>query len=125
MATNLEALIAQLDGLDAAALTHLIFAAEECHAKKFDEARATLEIELQLNVPARLVLRRVRKSKPRPDNRTRQAVLYRGPEGEQWTGRGKPPRWLVELEAQGKSRDHYHVSAGMQEDVKNRSQPGE
>ncbi len=29
--------------------------------------------------------------------------------GETWSGRGRTPRWLAELEAQGKSRDDYRV----------------
>jgi len=29
--------------------------------------------------------------------------------GETWSGRGRTPRWLAALEAQGKSRDDYRV----------------
>lgn len=37
-------------------------------------------------------------------------VKYRGPnEGDTWTGRGRPPRWLVALEATGKKRIDYAV----------------
>ena len=36
---------------------------------------------------------------------------YRNPEtGATWTGRGKPPNWLKEAEAQGKSREAFLVS---------------
>jgi DNA-binding protein H-NS len=34
---------------------------------------------------------------------------YRGPNGEEWTGRGRPPRWLVSLETEGKKREQFVV----------------
>jgi DNA-binding protein H-NS len=37
------------------------------------------------------------------------AVKYRGPNGEEWSGRGRPARWITELEAQGKKRADYAV----------------
>ena len=38
------------------------------------------------------------------------AVKYRGPKGETWSGRGKPPNWLKSLVAQGQARDEFLVS---------------
>jgi DNA-binding protein H-NS len=36
---------------------------------------------------------------------------YRNPEtGATWTGRGKPPNWLKEAEAHGKSREAFLIS---------------
>ena len=35
------------------------------------------------------------------------AVKYRGPNGEEWTGRGKSPRWIVGLEAIGHRRESF------------------
>lgn len=37
------------------------------------------------------------------------AVKYRGPNGEAWTGRGLPPRWLSALIAQGRTREEFAV----------------
>jgi DNA-binding protein H-NS len=35
---------------------------------------------------------------------------YRNPKtGETWSGRGRPARWLAELERQGKSRDRFLI----------------
>jgi len=34
---------------------------------------------------------------------------YRGPNGEEWTGRGRTPSWLKALEAEGKNRDQFSV----------------
>lgn len=45
-------------------------------------------------------------------NKTPQvvAVKYRGPNGETWTGRGKPPNWLVNLEKQERKRTEFLVA---------------
>ena len=38
------------------------------------------------------------------------APKYRNPEtNDLWTGRGKPPRWIVEAESQGKPRDQFLI----------------
>lgn len=34
---------------------------------------------------------------------------YRSPQGETWTGRGRQPRWLTELEATGRHRDEFLI----------------
>lgn len=40
----------------------------------------------------------------------RGLLKYRDDAGNSWTGRGRTPRWLVEAEAAGKSRDAFLVS---------------
>lgn len=51
---------------------------------------------------------KVIKSKP-GKKRGKVAPKYRGPKGETWTGRGRAPRWLVALEAQGKKRESFLI----------------
>lgn len=35
---------------------------------------------------------------------------FQNPEtGDTWTGRGRPPRWIVDAEAQGKNRDDFLI----------------
>jgi DNA-binding protein H-NS len=36
-------------------------------------------------------------------------VKFRSPSGETWAGRGRPPRWLSALEAEGKKRADFAV----------------
>jgi DNA-binding protein H-NS len=36
-------------------------------------------------------------------------VKYRGPDGQIWSGRGRPARWITELEAQGRKREEFVV----------------
>lgn len=38
------------------------------------------------------------------------APLYRGPNGETWTGRGLPPKWLKALEANGQPRSNFRIA---------------
>ncbi len=52
--------------------------------------------------------KRGRKAKPER-SRASPAVKYRGPGGEEWSGRGRPPRWVQAVEAEGRSRNDYAV----------------
>jgi DNA-binding protein H-NS len=36
-------------------------------------------------------------------------VKFKSPSGETWAGRGRPPRWLTALEAEGKTRSDFAV----------------
>jgi DNA-binding protein H-NS len=43
-------------------------------------------------------------------SRGKVAVKYRDDKGNAWTGRGKTPRWIVEAESAGKSRESFKIS---------------
>jgi DNA-binding protein H-NS len=51
--------------------------------------------------------------RPKPQGKGKKpggvAVKFRSPNGETWSGRGRPPRWLSALEAAGKSRSDFAV----------------
>jgi DNA-binding protein H-NS len=47
--------------------------------------------------------------KPAVSTAPSSPVRYRGPDGQTWTGKGKLPKWLAELEANGKKREDYAV----------------
>ena len=49
------------------------------------------------------------KKKAAPAKKGSAPVKYRGPGGETWAGRGRPPRWLSALEAEGKTRSDFAV----------------
>jgi DNA-binding protein H-NS len=38
------------------------------------------------------------------------APKYRGPNGELWSGRGRPPRWLQHALSQGRRREDFLIS---------------
>jgi DNA-binding protein H-NS len=55
-----------------------------------------------------------RRGRPAKESRKGRAlgpapVKFRGPNGETWAGRGRPPRWLTALEAKGERRDRFAV----------------
>jgi len=45
----------------------------------------------------------------RSDAGKKVAAKYRGPNGEEWTGRGRMPNWLAAMEAEGRSRDEFLI----------------
>ena len=54
--------------------------------------------------------KRGRKSNSEP-KAERPPVLakYRSPTGDEWSGRGRMPKWLQAEEAEGKNRDHFLI----------------
>jgi DNA-binding protein H-NS len=50
--------------------------------------------------------------KPRSDTGQPLPAKYLSPTGQPWSGRGHPPRWLTDLEAQGHHRDEFKVTDG-------------
>lgn len=103
--------LAALADLDAAQLTEVISHATELRAGKLEEARAQLEAEFAeraaaLGLDPRLVKVAKRRGTPKGG---KVAAKYRGPNGETWSGRGRAPRWLADLEAKGQKRDRYAV----------------
>ena len=47
--------------------------------------------------------------KPRGDTGAKRATKYRGPNGEEWSGRGRTPNWLAALEAEGRTREEFLI----------------
>ena len=45
----------------------------------------------------------------KPNATRKVAIKYRDEKGNTWTGRGKTPRWLVEAEKIGRSRDTFKI----------------
>ncbi len=51
-----------------------------------------------------------RRAKPKAKNaRGKQPAKYRGPGGEEWSGRGPVPRWLKPLLARGKTKEDFLI----------------
>ena len=119
-----NAIAVNLDRMSAQQLTALIEAAEAKRRDKLEEAKAALRAEVERKaaeigisigdlfaqpgqqVPAE---QRTRGRRPRSDAGAKRAVRYRGPGGEEWSGRGRPPRWLVAQEAEGRDRKEFAV----------------
>lgn len=52
----------------------------------------------------------VPKSSKRKPAKRRATARYQGPNGEDWSGFGRAPRWLTDLEAAGESRESFRVA---------------
>ena len=115
-----------LDGMTAQQLTELIAAAEAKRREKREGAVAALRAEMErkaaeLGVSAGDLFAQTarqettgqgtRRRRPRSDASAKRAVAvrYRGLGGEEWSGRGRTPRWLVALEAEGRNREEFAV----------------
>ena len=46
----------------------------------------------------------------RADKGTTAAPKYKGPNGELWSGRGQPPKWLKPLLAAGKKKEDFLIA---------------
>ena len=121
MPENADEPAVDLDRMSVPQLTTLIAAAEAKRRDKLEDARAALRVEMERRAaelgisagdlfsaagqqaPAEQAAgkngRRARK--PRDDIGTKRTAKYRGPNGEEWSGRGRTPKWLAALEAEG------------------------
>jgi DNA-binding protein H-NS len=111
-------LAVNLDRMTVQELTVLLAAAEAKRREKQESARAELlekwraEAE-EAGMTLEAVIPRLAPSPHRTGRKGRKdaggtlAPKYRGPDGAEWTGRGRPPRWLAALEATGRKRDEF------------------
>ena len=107
-----------LDKMSVAELTALRDAAEAKRMEKLEaatvavlaETRAKLA-ELGLTLEGVLPAGGAGQGRKGPKNSGGDKVpaKYRGPNGEEWSGRGRLPNWLAALEAEGKKRDQFAV----------------
>ena len=125
MSENADAPAVDLDRMTVQQLTTLIAAAEAKRRDKLEDARAALRSEMErkaaeLGISAAELFpptarqettgQRTRGRKPPSDAGAKRAAKFRNPEtGEEWSGRGRPPRWLAALEAKGRDRKEFAV----------------
>lgn len=106
-----------LDALSVKQLTELIQAAEAKRQEKAQGERAALleemtrrAEELGLTIEELVESRAAKRTpKTRQDHGSKVAAKFRGPNGEEWTGRGRMPKWLVAQEATGRKRDEFLI----------------
>ena len=131
MSENADVPPDDLDRMTVQQLTTLIAAAEAKRRDKLEDARAALRSEMEQRTaelgialgdlfstpeqqaPAEQVAakngRRARK--PRDDIGAKRAAKYRGPNGEEWSGRGRTPKWMAVLEAEGRGREEFLIQS--------------
>jgi DNA-binding protein H-NS len=105
-----------LDQFSVPELTALIEAAEAKRRDKLDGAKADLLAEFrdraaQMGLSLETLLSGSTTAglarKGRKDAGGNLPVKYRGPNGETWSGRGRLPKWLHVVEAEGRNRDEF------------------
>ncbi len=129
MSENADMPAVDLDRMTVQQLTALIAAAEAKRRDKLEDARAALRAEMERKAtelgiapgdlfsakgqqaPAEQAAAKKgrRTRKPRDDIGAKRAAKYRGPNGEEWSGRGRMPKWLTVLEAEGRKREEFRV----------------
>jgi DNA-binding protein H-NS len=129
MYENADVPAVDLDRMSVPQLMALIAAAEAKRREKLEDARTALRAEMERKAaelgisagdlfsapgqqaPAEQAAakngRRTRK--PRDDIGAKRAAKYRGPNGEEWSGRGRMPNWLAALEAEGRKREEFLI----------------
>jgi DNA-binding protein H-NS len=116
--TKLDAIIADLEELDAADLGKLIVECQKRFEAKRQEAREALIARVREEAAALQIdpadLFRVPAAPARRPTRSRGRGIvpakYKGPRDAVWSGRGRTPAWLAELEAQGRKREEFLVN---------------
>lgn len=106
-----------LKGMTAVQLRQLIAEAEAELVGKQEAAKADLRAKWQAEAAeAGLTLDAVtsamtgkEKNKGRKPAAGAIPVKYRGPNGEEWSGRGRTPKWVQTIEAEGRKRDDFAV----------------
>ena len=129
MPENADMPAVDLDRMTVQQLTTLIATAEAKRRDKLEDARAELRAEMerraaelgisaddlfsaagqQASTEQRAAKNGTRARKPRDDIGAKRAAKYRGPNGEEWSGRGRTPRWLAALEAEGRGREEFLI----------------
>lgn len=110
-----------LDRMTVQELTALRDAADAKRREKLDDAKnavlaeararlAELGLTLEAALPASAgPVQSGQGRKPRKNAGVTLPPKYRGPDGAEWTGRGRMPKWLSALEAQGRKREEFRV----------------
>jgi DNA-binding protein H-NS len=108
-----------LDSLSVQELTALMAAAEAKRAEKLAEAKADMLAKWRAEAAAAgMSLDAVLSGEDAPQDEQRKTrkdaglpvpPKFRGPDGQLWSGRGRPPGWLLEAEDGGKSREDFRI----------------
>lgn len=76
-----------------------------------EAAQAGLTLDAVLPMPSGVARAGQGDRKGRKDAGGTLPVKFRGPNGEEWSGRGRLPKWLQVAEAEGKKREDFAVKS--------------
>ena len=103
-----------MDTLTAQELGIIRTEADRKRQGKLKDARLSFVAEMrekaqQLELTLEEVLEFEEESKKRPRRAASPKAKYRSPDGQEWSGRGRVAKWLLDLEAQGHLRDEFLI----------------
>jgi DNA-binding protein H-NS len=120
--SEMEKLLKALEDMSVAALRKIVESATTLIAQKTEGERRSFIEEVTARAKSlgvsitdlfgKSAPKPVKKAPPkkRAGLRARPSIKFKGPNpGDTWTGRGRRPRWLVTLEAEGKDKKDYAV----------------
>ncbi len=87
-------------------------AMQAAYSGDVERRRAELLSELEALGGGRVAAPAPRQRAPKADADGRGAVKaqYRSPDGEEWSGRGRSPRWLVAQLAAGRTKEDFKIA---------------
>lgn len=108
-----------LADLSAADLHAVIEKATGLHREKIEAAKSELLDEVRqkamaLGISLEQLMPQhapVRHRAAQSGGRATVAAKFRGPSGETWSGRGKMPNWMRDLEATGRNRQEFAIAS--------------
>jgi DNA-binding protein H-NS len=105
-----------MDTLSAQDLRVIRDTADRKRQAKLKDAKAAVIAEMrqkfsQLELSFEEVLAEEGNKQSKRRTSARVHAKYRSPNGEEWSGRGRAPVWLRNLEAEGHNREEYLVQA--------------
>nr|WP_314075922.1 H-NS histone family protein [uncultured Roseococcus sp.] len=114
---KLDTLIAALPALSMEELGRLSEAIEKAREHMVTAGRVALLEEFRqkagrLGLSVQQLIGEAAAEKPRgqrSDAGKKVGPKYRGPNGDEWTGRGRMPNWLAALEAEGRDKSEFLI----------------
>ena len=105
-----------LDTLSAQELRLILDNAEEQRQRKLKEAKSAAIAEMrqkfgELDLTLEEVMELEGNKRGRRDSGATVKAKYRSPKGDTWSGRGRAPLWLRELELNGHKREEYVIQS--------------
>ncbi len=109
---------ANLEQMTASELRQWIAKAQALEGKKIEEEKRKLlsifqrdakKLGFSVNVDWAPLATLEPEAKAPKRSRGKVGTKYRGPNGEEWSGRGRHPRWVAALKAEGRNLEEFRI----------------
>ena len=109
---------ANLEQMTVSELRQLIARAQALEGNKIEQEKKKLKFIIQrdakqlgfsLDINWTPIATSEPEAKAPKKSRGKVAIKYRGPDGEEWSGRGRHPRWVAALKAEGRNLEEFRI----------------